>query len=312
MRALILRKVRDCSHCAALPTRRSYSQVETLSDEPSPEEFATQYFEKKPVVIKGGAAHWPATTKWTSAYLREHCGDATVRIEVGGSYLEPQTETLEVPFERYLGYLESLGEHETPPKQGLAYLAQADIPALFEERSGGGMDGGGDGGSGGGENSDAPWPSWCASSGRGDRYATMAWVGPCGTLTPLHRDPYHNCFACVHGRKKWLLFEPPQRHPLQPGGAGDGGRVASDAVAAVVDQALERALFYPSTDPLQRNSSLVDAEAPDFARFPRFAEAQAAAFEVELGPGDLLYVPKRWWHHVRSLSKATCVSFWWL
>jgi ribosomal protein L16 Arg81 hydroxylase len=54
----------------------------------------------------------------------------------------------------------------------------------------------------------------------------------------------------------------------------------------------------------------VDAEAPDLARFPRFAHAQPWA--ATLDPGDVVYIPRRWWHHVRALSKATSVSLWWL
>jgi len=70
---------------------------------------------------------------------------------------------------------------------------------------------------------------------------------------------------------------------------------------------------YPITaDRLQNNSSQVDAEAPDLARFPRFAAARVAGCSVDLHAGDLLYVPRRWWHHVRSLSSSISVSIWWL
>jgi hypothetical protein len=58
--------------------------------------------------------------------------------------------------------------------------------------------------------------------------------------------------------------------------------------------------------------SLVPLHAPDFERFPRFREALAAAVSAELGPGDALYIPPLWWHHVESLEPFNLlVNYWW-
>lgn len=58
--------------------------------------------------------------------------------------------------------------------------------------------------------------------------------------------------------------------------------------------------------------SLVDIEAPDLDRYPRFAEALDAAQQTELGPGDALYIPSLWWHAVASLDELSAmVNFWW-
>jgi lysine-specific demethylase 8 len=53
----------------------------------------------------------------------------------------------------------------------------------------------------------------------------------------------------------------------------------------------------------------VDAEQPDLARFPLFGSAPY--FELTLHAGDMLYIPPRWWHYLRSLSTSFSVSFWW-
>ena len=45
-------------------------------------------------------------------------------------------------------------------------------------------------------------------------------------------------------------------------------------------------------------------------RWPQFAKVEGCC-EAVLGPGDALYVPKGWWHYVRSLSPSFSVSFWW-
>lgn len=58
----------------------------------------------------------------------------------------------------------------------------------------------------------------------------------------------------------------------------------------------------------QGNLSAVDVGAVDAERFPLFAEA---AFEdTVLGPGDMLFIPNRWWHYVRSLSVSASCNFW--
>jgi hypothetical protein len=56
----------------------------------------------------------------------------------------------------------------------------------------------------------------------------------------------------------------------------------------------------------------VDLEAPDFARFPRFAKALETAQAAELGPGDALLMPRHWWHHVTSRDPYNAmVNYWW-
>ncbi len=58
--------------------------------------------------------------------------------------------------------------------------------------------------------------------------------------------------------------------------------------------------------------SLVKLRAPDFTRFPKFHEALAAAVFAELGPGDAIYIPPLWWHHVESLEPFNVlVNYWW-
>lgn len=53
----------------------------------------------------------------------------------------------------------------------------------------------------------------------------------------------------------------------------------------------------------------MDLYQPDLGRFPRFAEAHP--LEVILAPGEILYIPQYWWHHIENLTDE-CVSlnFW--
>ncbi|EOD22482.1 hypothetical protein EMIHUDRAFT_240246 [Emiliania huxleyi CCMP1516] len=102
--------------------------------------------------------------------------------------------------------------------------------------------------------------------------------GGSGTVTPLHFDSYDN----VVGYKRVVLFPAEQTKWLYPKEAGGGGVDAQGNVSAV--------------------------DAPDLERFPDYA--RAAGLEAVLGPGDGLYIPAGCWHHVRSLTAAFSVSFW--
>ena len=111
------------------------------------------------------------------------------------------------------------------------------------------------------------------------------WIGNRVTVA-AHHDPSENIACVVAGRRRFTLFPPEQIANLYVG-------------------PFERT-------PAGTTISLVDFDVPDFERFPGFAEAMAAAIEVDLEPGDALYIPYMWWHHVRSLEPVNMlVNFWW-
>ena len=108
------------------------------------------------------------------------------------------------------------------------------------------------------------------------------WLGG-RVRTQIHHDPDHNLACVVAGRRRFVLFPPEQVDALYIGPP-------------------DRA------PPL----SLVDPEAPDLARFPRFAEAMRVARVAHLGPGDALLMPRYWWHHVSSLEPYNAmINYWW-
>lgn len=57
--------------------------------------------------------------------------------------------------------------------------------------------------------------------------------------------------------------------------------------------------------------SQVDFERPNLNKFPKFAELEG--MEAVVGPGDVLYIPIYWWHHVESLMRGgttLSINFW--
>ncbi len=108
------------------------------------------------------------------------------------------------------------------------------------------------------------------------------WVG--GPLrTQTHNDRDHNVACVLAGRRRFLLFPPEQVANLYVGP-------------------------FDNPPPL----SLVNPEAPDLERFPKFREALSHASVAHLEAGDALFIPKYWWHHVASLDPYNVlVNYWW-
>lgn len=57
------------------------------------------------------------------------------------------------------------------------------------------------------------------------------------------------------------------------------------------------------------NTSQVDPLKQDLEAFPDIAKAQMYKCLIE--PGEMLFIPNKWWHHVTALEKSFSVSFWW-
>jgi Cupin-like domain len=111
------------------------------------------------------------------------------------------------------------------------------------------------------------------------------WLGNRIT-TPTHVDEWNNIGCVVAGRRRFTLFPPEQIDNLYIGPLD----------------------FAPTGAPM----SLVSLRNPDFGRFPKFREALAAAQVAELTPGDAIFIPPLWWHHVESVeSFNVLVNYWW-
>ncbi|KAM9343134.1 HSPB1-associated protein 1 homolog [Pholidichthys leucotaenia] len=122
---------------------------------------------------------------------------------------------------------------------------------------------------------DVQWSDF-GFEGRNGMESTL-WIGTEGANTPCHLDSYGcNLVLQVQGRKRWHLF-PPE----------------------------DTAKLYPTRIPYEESSvfSQVPVLHPDLRRYPDFEGARAHI--VTLEPGQVLYVPRHWWHYVESVDPIT-------
>ena len=230
--------------------------------------FQSKYLiTRSPVIIKDTISHWRALSHWNVNYFRQVFGSRWVPVEIGSSYLDTEWRQEVMKFDEFAcHYL--LSANTTCTAKG--YLAQYNlfhqIPLLRRDIS---------------------IPDYCSisdSNNDDDDVQINTWIGPSGTVSPLHRDPMDNLLSQVYGYKYVKLIS-----------------------SSVSDQ-----VVYPfDGSSKMSNTSQVNIEQVDLSRFPRFIEAEQLTFQCILGPGDILFIPKGWWHFVKSLSSSCSISFWW-
>lgn len=101
------------------------------------------------------------------------------------------------------------------------------------------------------------------------------WIGSEGSFTPCHQDTYgSNLVAQIDGVKRWYLFPP------------------SDAE-----------MLRPTRIPYEESSVFCTTN-------PTSSQFQKNCYKVDLQPGDVLFVPKHWWHYVESIHTSISINTW--
>ncbi|CAG8819751.1 3482_t:CDS:2, partial [Gigaspora margarita] len=220
-----------------------------------------------PFIIDSCISHWPAlsTRPWSNLdYLLNIIGkERIVPIEIGAKYTD---DTWTQKLMNVGEFIEKWVKNSIDDDDKIAYLAQHDLFAQIPRLK-----------------DDIMIPDYCfvdtnpfiigigddGDSGSGSiqylppqEVITNAWLGPKGTISPMHTDPYHNLLAQVIGQKYIRLYSPNETSKLYP---------------------FEQ-------DGLLGNTSQVEVESPDLERFPLFSSALYQ--ECILKPGELLYIPK--------------------
>ena len=144
-----------------------------------------------------------------------------------------------------------------------------------------------------------------------------AWFGPCRTESPLHHDPYHNLLAQVVGSflrlsrilnrprivligyKYVRLYHPSESSKLYP----REGRMSNNRSSS---QMIHYSSLNKVTEVLVA-ISYVDLCNVDQFKYPLVKEA--AYSECILGPGDMLFIPRWYWHFVKAVDVETATEW---
>lgn len=248
-----------------------------------PEEFRRDHLNGAgtPVIVPDASAQWAANTKWTFEFFKSAFGSDFVSVGFGvGSDVNVAKRTtlaayinyLDTPEDELPGFwvsaLDMKPLRTAPPAPGLP--AYLMEWQAFQRHP---------------ELYDdiqphpifiADWVAPLDSALRGlfesvsRREFWSLYIGPRNSLSRLHQDFWstHSCLTQIQGRKRAVLFSPEDSRFLYEGH--------------------------------------VDPEQPDFERFELFS--RATAYECVLEPGETLFTPPRWWHHVRALDKSITIS----
>ncbi|MFL6230647.1 MAG: cupin-like domain-containing protein [Pyrinomonadaceae bacterium] len=125
------------------------------------------------------------------------------------------------------------------------------------------------------------YPAHALLPAAASRIERNLWIGSAGCVSGLHYDGKNNLLTQLHGRKRVTLIPASEHARVEPFGLG-----FRDV-----------------------HASRVDLETLDRAAHPQFPLDAAVAFD--LLPGETLYIPALWWHHVRSLDACVSVNVWW-
>lgn len=193
-----------------------------------------------------------------------------VRVELGGtSYADAATDVRDdVPLALAAGAVLDFSaqqrQQQQAPQARPPYVAQSPVPPSLRALNEG----------------------LCALADSVEVYAHTLWLGPAGTVSPLHRDPHCSLLAQVGGSKLVRCYAP------------DASVYAVHAGSDATAHASPGGSLSP-----------VDVECVDAEAFPEFPAVPYAT--LELRAGDVLVVPARWWHHVRCTRGPSLSLGWW-
>lgn len=236
------------AHARSLPLLTSIPRVKRLDAQA----FAARAAQGLPFLMTGLVGRWPLCSL-TPSELRERYGDLPVRARTGDYIRQAFRADRPMRDMSLRDYLDLEPGRIHGPDEPPPYVGNMELREL---------------------NRLCHWPAYFRKMG-----PPRFWLGPIGTMTPLHCDFDDNIFAQIWGTKR--IFLVPPHH--------------------------DEFLYVREANPVLFGSPF-DPEEPDFEAYP--LARQARAVEVIVEPGDMLYVPAGWYHQVRALTFSLSSNRW--
>lgn len=138
---------------------------------------------------------------------------------------------------------------------------------------------------------DLPTPELVLKAGKGDVYDANIWIGTPPTFTPLHKDPNPNLFVQLSSSKKVRIFEPRK--------------------GQAIFTAVRRKIGASPTAAFRGEEMMQGRERVELKKAV-WDPANLEGHEVTVRPGDALFIPKGWWHSIKSEGDGLNASAnWW-
>ncbi|MEC9441090.1 MAG: cupin-like domain-containing protein [Myxococcota bacterium] len=239
-------------------------ELEAMRDRPVPrvsslsaaDFYDNHYFANRPVVIEDFAADWPALERWHLEQLSERIGHKEVLV-TRGRESTPDCDanfsklTQETTLKEFIEEVLALNGTPSNDLYMIANNRNAEDPeilgALLEDVS-------------------PPADYLDMERARG---SASWWLGPAGTLTPMHHDTSNIIFCQIIGKKRFTMVSPLYTQML--------GKTKNGFYSEVRGELLE--------------------------------ELEIPYEVIDLEPGNALFIPVGWWHEVLALEPSVNISF---
>ncbi|KAL1491669.1 hypothetical protein ABEB36_012231 [Hypothenemus hampei] len=236
-----------------------------------------------PVLIKGGANHFPAVQKWDSQFFMNNYPEKIVTLTVtpngyadGVAQFQEEShfflpEEVQMKFKDFLTHLkEKRNNYVTYIQQQNSNLTE-NYPELLP---------------------DIEEFKWASKAFNKKPDAINFWMGDQRAVSSMHKDPYENIYCVIDGYKDFILI-PPVDLPYVPYEKYLVKRYKHVTPEGFdVEHCSNETIYWISENPLIDTHSL------------------ARKYHIRVCKGDVLYLPSLWFHHVRQSHECIAVNYW--
>lgn len=292
----------------------SSAEIERLEFPPTPLQFLRDFVSpNKPCIISNATLHWPAISLWSqSDYLSQVLSDSNSDQATVSVHLTPDgradalvphpgnaselcfasAHVERMPFPLALRLISS-------PSAGFVAYAQEQNDCFRTEYSRLAPD----------CEDHIPWASdalGCLPE------AVNLWIGNHLSETSFHKDHYENLYAVVSGQKHFLLLPPPDFHRMYVR-RYPAARYSYSQDTGKFSLELEKPPRHvPWCSIINPHISSIDRDR-QISEFPLYFNGPKP-FQCTINPGEILYLPSMWFHHVRqspdSNGRTIAINYW--
>ena len=224
------------------------------------------------LIIDPNGNHLQEYLDWAQAENNGRQELATSLAQLLSDFDDSSFHHFNAPLSLFLQACKPTPAHIRPPRLYIAQAQIADLPKQLQD--------------------DFPTPRIVKEAGKGDIYDSNIWMGIPPTYTPLHKDPNPNLFVQLASSKRIRLFEPAtglkifRDVQLKIGQYGSASFRGDEMMEGPERDALDEAVW---------GNTL-----------------KGEGYEAMVSPGDALFIPRGWWHSIKSVGNGVTASVnWW-